>query len=170
MNNSTPASPDRDAWNTPSEWLDLARQVLGGIDFDPYSSDAANAVVQATRHLTAADNALTTPWSGPRVWMNPPYSGASFLLACQRFVAEFRAGHFEEAIVLTNNCTETRGFQLLMREAGAVCFPNKRIIFWAADGKRTGGNTRAQAFHYIGPHAEKFAEVFRPCGTVLGRL
>jgi ParB family chromosome partitioning protein len=167
----TPGSEarDSDSWNTPARYLDAARGVLGGIDLDPYSSVAANERVGARIFFTAQRPAPAGPkW--PEVsscWMNPPYSGALVLEACQQFVAAFHSGRFQAGIVLVNNATETRFFQLLLGTATAVCFTNHRIGFENIDGKRVSGNTRGQAFLYFGPDATRFARVFADFGTVL---
>ena len=50
-------------WYSPAEIVTAARDVLGGIDLDPASCDVANAVVQASRIFTVADNGLEQPWS-----------------------------------------------------------------------------------------------------------
>ncbi len=61
-------------WYTPDEFLDLARQVMGGIDLDPASSEIAQQRVDAKIYFTQDDDGLNKDWSG-RVWMNPPYEG-----------------------------------------------------------------------------------------------
>ena len=46
--------PDRDSndWHTPTRYIEAARQVLGRIDLDPFSSEIANQTVRADRFLT----------------------------------------------------------------------------------------------------------------------
>lgn len=61
-------------WYTPPKFIELARQVMGGIDLDPATSEVANRVVQAPKIFTAEDDGRAQQWSG-RVWMNPPVCG-----------------------------------------------------------------------------------------------
>lgn len=48
-------------WNTPPEYLAIVHSLLGGIDLDPASCDAANRVVRARTYYTKEDNGLTRP-------------------------------------------------------------------------------------------------------------
>lgn len=163
-----PGRRDSDSWFTPSQYLEAARLVLGRIDLDPFSSETANRVVKARAYFTEADDAFKQTWNACTVWMNPPY-GKLCRTAVEKFVNEFKSGHFKAGIVLVNNATETRFFQLLIETANAVCFTNHRISFYNADGKRISGNTRGQAFFYCAkrPNTVLFKQSFNSFGKVL---
>lgn len=169
---------DSDSWFTPAQYIDAARQALGGaINLDPFSSAAANEVIKADRWFTEEDNAFEQDWrlpSGdtPRTcFMNPPYSGALCAKAMTRFMDEFAREAFDEGIILVNNSTETKWFQRALGQAAAVCFTNHRIAFWNTDGKAVSGNTRGQAFLYFSrqPDADRFEAAFGHLGAIMWR-
>lgn len=60
-----------DSHYTPKIYLDAVREVLGGVDLDPASSETANETVQATNYFTEEQNGLAQRWSG-NVFCNPP--------------------------------------------------------------------------------------------------
>lgn len=160
---------DSDSWFTPAIYVEAVRMVLGRIDLDPFSSDAANLTVGAATHYTEQDDAFKRSWLAHTVFMNPPF-GRPFRRAVEKFVEEYRRGSFQAGIVLVNNCTETRAFQLLLNVSRAVCFTDHRISFANVDGKSVSGNTRGQAFLYVSrkPGAASFRQVFGQFGKVLG--
>lgn len=157
---------DSDSWFTPCAYLVAARAALGRIDLDPFSSETANLTVGAKRYYTEADDAFTKSWLATSVFMNPPY-GKLCRPSVEKFVDEFLSGHFTSGIVLVNNATETRFFQLLLQTAAAVVFTNHRISFTNADGKHISGNTRGQAFFYFGTRVTAFAAAFSQFGKVI---
>jgi hypothetical protein len=166
---------DSDAWFTPPKYIEAARAVLGGIGFDPYSSDDAQQIVRADAYCTLDNPNPTRGVSWPKVascWMNPPYSGAPALDAATRFLEAFDYERFERGIVLVNNATETRMFRALVARAEAVCFTDHRIQFYNTDGKAERANTRGQAFMYFTHDGrwEAFAERFSEFGTVMRPL
>jgi len=57
-------------WFTPSEYIELARLVLGEIDLDPASHRVAQKIVKAKTFFTPDRDGLTQEWHG-RVWLNP---------------------------------------------------------------------------------------------------
>src|SRR5262249_7627129 len=67
--------PGDTEWSPPPDLLEAAREVMGGIDLDPASSDRqqAQATVKAARYFTVENSGLEQPWLG-RVWLNPPYA------------------------------------------------------------------------------------------------
>lgn len=151
-----------DTWNTPAQILALARRVMGGIDTDPASNEAAQAVVRATTFYTADSNGLAHEWTG-RVWLNPPYSNVTPFVT--KLLGEYDAGRTTAAIVLVNARTGAFWFQELARRAHR-CEIRKRVRFWRSD--RPAGSTGRQdsvAF-YLGPSPRRFILAFRFLGTV----
>lgn len=143
---------DSDSWFTPEDILTRVRYYLDGktgqIDFDPFSSPAANQRVKAVRYFTKDDDAIKTPWPRVRtVFMNPPYGRGLIHGAINAFVAHLDAGGFERGLVLVNNATETSWYYNLRSHPDlvAVCLPFGRIAFENLDGKRVSGNTRGQS-------------------------
>ena len=134
-------------WYTPRIYVEAARTVMGGIDLDPASSDIAQATVKATTYFTAETNSLDKPWHG-RVWMNPPFSMPLIQQFVDKLLAEWRELRVSQAIVLTNNGTETEWFQALLNATAGVCFPSARIKFYSP--VRTSSSPRqGQAIFYL---------------------
>jgi phage N-6-adenine-methyltransferase len=153
-------------WYTPPIYLEAARQVMGGIDCDPASSDFAQRTVQAAAYFTAETNGLGQRW-GKRVWMNPPYSRELIGLFCESLAKKFTDGEVEQACVLVNNATETTWFNTLMRPSSAVCLVKGRIKFLDSQGKPKNTPTQGQAVLYLGSNPHRFTAVFSQFGTVL---
>lgn len=160
---------DSDSWYTPPQYILSAREVLGSIDLDPFSSDAANKIVGATVYYTAERSAFDIDWRARTLWMNPPY-GPLCTRAVEKFTREYALGHFGEAIVLVNNATDTQWFKKLSAPASAWCFTDHRISFLSPDGKLSSVNTRGQVFIYFGVNIDKFHRVFSHHGLVLQRV
>ena len=150
-------------WYSPTDIVDLARSVMGGIGLDPASSKTANSKIRADQIYTADDDGLTHPWHG-RVWMNPPYAKGLIDKFCAKLREEYEARRVCDAIVLVNNATETAWFQDLAEVASAVCFPRGRVVFW---GPVERGSTalQGQAILYLGDQSEDFCSRFSRIGT-----
>jgi phage N-6-adenine-methyltransferase len=147
-------------WYTPAKYLEAAREVMGGIDLDPASHEAAQETVRAERFFTAGDDGLAQDWFG-RVWLNPPYSQPLMANFVRKLVDEVAADRVSQAVMLTHNYTDTAWFHLAQASA-MLCFTRGRISFVGASGPPTQG----QAFFYFGPERERFASAFGAFGFI----
>lgn len=145
-------------WYTPAEYIEAARHVMGGIDLDPASSAAANAVVRAATCYTVNDNGLRQAWAG-RVWLNPPYAVGMCDKFTNKLCYHVDAGHVTQAIVLVNNATETRWFRRLAESAAAIVFTRGRVRFWRESGD-SSTPLQGQAFVYCGALVDRFLAEF----------
>jgi phage N-6-adenine-methyltransferase len=152
-------------WYTPAEFVEAARLVLGEIDLDPASSEAANEIVQAREFFTAEDDGLAQEWRG-RVWMNPPYAAELIGQFTEKLAAAYEGRDVSAAVILVNNATETKWFQRLARIADALCFPERRVRFWNPDGE-SSAPLQGQALIYLGNDADAFAEHFAQFGLIV---
>ena len=150
-------------WYTPRGYIEAARRVMGSIDIDPASTEAANEVVQAKTYYTKETDGLSQIWSG-NVWLNPPYAGDLIVKFISKLEEEL--SRIRQAIVLVNNATETEWFNRLVRMSSEVCFPRGRLKFYNPEGQ-IGAPLQGQALLYIGEGYNKFRkeyEVFGWCG------
>ena len=150
-------------WYTPVEYIEAARTVMGGIDFDPASSAIANEVVQAEVYFTAEDDGLSHEWAG-RVWMNPPYAGELIGKFTSKLCSHFSAGEVTEAIVLVNNATETGWFQEMAAQGPSICFPRGGVKFWHPE--KESAPLQGQAVLYFGNNSLGFFYAFERFGFV----
>jgi len=159
-----------DNWHTPAEWIERFREVLGGIELDPFSSEAANGTVRALRFFTKERPAAQQDWTANTVFMNPPYSLHICFPAISRLVDEFKRGRVGAAIVLVNNMTDTKWFRLLEDAADLSCNITGRISFLTKDNKRISGNTRGQTIFLLAnktsPARSRFKAIMRNYGRV----
>src|SRR5436309_35031 len=108
-------------WFTLPCYIEAAREVLGAIDLDLASCEAANRIAQAKRYFTAADNGYGRKWHG-RIFLNPTYGHcwadgrerkpapgkryASGISAqghwTKRLIEQYQAGNVTAAILLVN--------------------------------------------------------------------
>jgi hypothetical protein len=153
-------------WYTPARHIEIARQVMGGIDCDPATSEIANQTVKAETFFTAADDGLAQTWRG-RVWMNPPYAQPLINNFAEAVSAKFESGEIDQACILVNNATETQWFQRMLSVASAVCFPKSRIKFIDPSGKPSGAPLQGQAIIYMGDNVKAFRAAFKPEGAIL---
>ncbi len=153
-------------WYTPPEFVEAAREVMGGIDTDPASSKVANKTVKADTFYDTKDDGLEQEW-GERVWINPPYSQPQISQFCDTLIEKLGTGEVQEACALVNNATETSFGQTLLQACNAVCFPSGRIKFLDTEGNAKGAPLQGQMVVYFGEDAEKFCSEFAGFGVCL---
>jgi ParB family chromosome partitioning protein len=139
------------------------------IDLDPASSHAAQKVVKAERYYTAEDDGLLQPWEG-RIWLNPTYRQPLIQKFTQVLCEVFDSGKVIQAIVLTNNASETRWFQAIAHRSTAICFPKTRIKFFSPDLVKGRQPLQGQTIFYLSQHhwrATQFDYHFGQFGQVV---
>lgn len=152
-------------WYTPAEYLEAARKVMNGIDLDPASSDLAQKVVQAKEYYTVERCGLNQPWNG-KVWLNPPFSMPLIEQFTDKLLAEWRAGNIDQAIVITNNATDTGWFHSLLSESKLACLTKGRVKFYSPANEGMAPR-QGQAFFYLGDQPEQFVKTFSSFGLVI---
>jgi len=153
-------------WNTPPEYIESARKLMGKIDLDPASNKQAQKNIKAEVYYTKEKNGLTKPWAG-NVWMNPPYSQPLVKDFCNTLVKKYNAGEINQACVLINNATETEFFQNMLKVCTAVCFIKGRVKFIDKNGEATGTPLQGQVIIYFGNESKKFKDLFSKYGEIL---
>lgn len=151
-------------WYTPKVYIEAAREAMGGIDLDPASCLAAQQTVRATHFYTHEDDGLLQPWYG-RIWLNPPYVQPTIEQFIDKLLGEWLSGHVTQAILLTNNSTDTRWFHHAEAMAEVVCFTKGRIAFVHPE-KAEPSPTQGQAFFYFGQEWRRFVRVFSALGFI----
>jgi hypothetical protein len=156
-------------WYTPPQYLDAARTVLGTIDLDPASCEAAQRNVQAKQFFSPEDDGLSKEWKG-NVWLNPPYSTSLVEPFTAKLCEHVQTGDVPEAILLVNNASETKWLQAALALCSAVCLPAARIKFIDDKGEVAGSPLQGQAFLYFGLNHAKFFNTFAAFGICLLRV
>tara|TARA_Y100000310_G_scaffold255960_1_gene263618 strand:+ start:2297 stop:3160 length:864 start_codon:yes stop_codon:yes gene_type:complete len=149
---------------TPEKYIESARAVMGSIDVDPASNDLANETVRATKYYTKEDDGLSKPWVG-NVFLNPPYSQPEIKQFIDKLIDEAEQGNVSQAILLTNNNTDTTWFHDAAEASTLLCFTKGRINFNKPDGTKSQP-TNGQAFFYFGKDMGRFANYFKQHGSI----
>ena len=149
---------------TPLVYIEAASKVMGSIDLDPASSEFGQERVKALKHYTSSDNALAKEWRG-KIWMNPPYSQPLIYDFIKKAVDEYKKENIQEAIILTNNYTDTQWFHLAESVSLLLCFTKGRIKFEKQDGSIAAA-MNGQTFFYWGREGGRFKEVFGKFGFI----
>ncbi len=152
-------------WFTPTEIVSAARDVLGGIDLDPSSCEAANATVQATTYYTVEDDGLTKSWRGT-VFLNPPYGGHADAFVAKLMDAYTRGDVPAAIVVLSLHTVSNRWFAPLWNHPVAFI---GRLPFDSPDGP-SSSPPNGTVIVGVGVDVGRFAEGFRQFGPVVRRI
>ena len=155
-------------WDTPPEFIQSARIVMGNIDVDPASNKEANETIQADRFYTVEDSGLDKKWDG-NIWINPPYAQPLIVDFSKILVEKYESREIKQACVLVNNATETIWFQEMLKICKCVCFPKGRIKFIDKQGNPSGAPLQGQAILYFGKNEDLFSQEFSKYGLILWR-
>jgi phage N-6-adenine-methyltransferase len=153
-------------WYSPREIVEAARRVLGEIDLDPASCVEANKTVRAARFYDEETDGLTQEWHG-RAFINPPYCGLAKEFVRKMF-EEYRAGRLRAAVMLINGNSFEAGWWQPLFDC-VLCFVRGRIPFSSPTTEKAAP-THGSAVAYLGPHEDRFIEVFSQFGPVVKRV
>lgn len=151
-------------WFTPIQYIESARKVMGGIDIDPASSKFGQSRIKAKLFYTATNSGLNYEWQG-RMWLNPPYSQPLQSRFIDKAITEYKRGNLTEAIILTNNYTDTAWFHGAEKVAVLLCFTKGRIRF-EKENCELATPTQGSVFFYIGKNKDTFIKEFKQYGFI----
>lgn len=152
-------------WYTPKEYIEACRQAMGSIDTDPASNKAAQKTVKADTFHTAQDSGLDYPWHG-NVFLNPPFKMPLVAQFVAQLIDELAQANASQAILLTNNNTDTNWWQSAAQEASSICFTNGRVSFYN-DAGEWSSPTNGQTFMYFGRRIKTFVKLFSDFGICM---
>ena len=149
---------------TPIEIVAAARETMGIIELDPFSSAEANKRVGAIRYFTPKEDGFKQPWITPAFWMNHPFGRATNEPCIAKAVAEFSSGNAIQGCCITFAATSERWFQPLLRFP--QCFLSPRTNYFLPDGTKKVGVTKGSVVTYFGNDPDAFHRAFRHLGVV----
>jgi len=176
-------------WYTPPELIERARNVMGGIDLDPASSDVAQRWIQAGTYyqfdlsafdfdkprandaelkrdlsrFSQAQFAAQPQWAG-RVWLNPPFDDTPTWV--DRLDSEYIHGDVTAAVLLVNSAPGYIWWENLWRRR-PVCMLRERVCFYQADGTSDGPSKKGTTIAYYGENVQSFIAQFGALGRII---
>lgn len=154
-------------WYTPAKYIEAARTAMGAIDLDPASNPTAQKTVKAALFYPSQDDGLSHDWNG-RVFLNPPYKMPLVEQFCFRLCDNLGPKAISQAVLLTNDNTDTKWWQRAASAASVICFHAGRISFYN-DAGEWSSPTNGQTIFYFGSRAATFCRAFSEFGLCLTR-
>ena len=162
-------SSESNEYYTPVKYIEAARELMGGIDVDPASCEAAQRTIKADSYYTEDDDGLSKGWSG-RVWLNPPYgkigNESSQGYWGQQLLSRFKTGEVSEGVLLVRAGVGYEWFEKLW-DVLPVCFVRERLSFIREDGNDDGQSKQGTALFYIGNNVKGFIDIFHKFGRII---
>lgn len=172
------ASSERDDWQTPTEVIDVVREI-GSIHLDPCASKepgdwfATGNIngVEASDDCPGVVDGLEADWrflsAGGLTYCNPPYGGRRKVIDAwiAKCVKEARQGC--EVVLLVPAATGSQWFCRIWDTAIGVCFVEGRLRFRISGQAETGCATFWSALCYWGADPERFEAATRNLGRTV---
>lgn len=164
-------------WLTPPYLLDIVRR-LGPIALDPCANPQSFVNAWWSFYGPGHIDGLKQSWVVPEntvCFVNPPYGRSLNLWANKMAIEGERCGaaNCHEVVLIPARVGTGYWEQFVWPFVDAVCFWHggiefpSRICFYELDGRPAkAGSTFDAAILYYGAQREKFAEVFKPYGTI----
>lgn len=152
-------------WYTPKEYIDASREAMGSIDVDPASNKTAQKIVKADAYYTKATNGLDKKWTG-NVFLNPPFKADLIKAFVSKLIASYVSRETTQAILLTNNNTDTEWWHDAAAVASSILFTKGRIKFYNPAGE-PASPTNGHTLLYLGNRVREFREAMSQFGLVL---
>lgn len=159
-------------WYTKPKYIEAAREVMGSIELDPASCEAANQIVKAERYFTKEQNGLLQEWNARSLWLNPPYARTEHYqsgigLFINKCLKAYQDGNVLQAIILATTEVNAKWFAPLWQHP--ICFPDHRVKFIAPEPDPRGKYQHmfGTCFAYLGTNEERFIKIFSQFGHVV---
>ena len=159
-------SIDSDERYSPNWLIQLAIEVMGGIDLDPCADPLRR--VPASNHFTKEQNGLDQHWAG-RLWFNPPFSQSAIWV--RQLGLYCLTGDVSQAMVLLPmRALTNKACRPFMRgiATGLVVIDREVELDHPEPGRSTKYKTLksgAFALLYFGDRTSKFLDLAEPYGT-----
>jgi len=167
--NATVYSHNSLEYYTPEQYIEVARSVMGCIDTDPATCEAAQKWIKAKTFYTEMDDGLSKNWYG-NVWLNPPYSKTNGQsnqeIWALKLLDEYKKGNVTSGILLVKAALGYNWFEKLW-DVLPVCFARERLSFILSNGSNEGQSKQATAFFYIGKEVDTFKNQFSKFGRII---
>lgn len=157
-------------WNTPPEYIEIVKNVLGNIELDPCSNDFS--MVMADSSYNENIDGLKQNWSWAKtIFVNPPYGRnpqnkttiKSWILKC---IETYKNGN-SEIIALIPVATNTKHWYEIFYTASAICFiKTPRVKFYLQGQLVKKGAPMGCAFIYWGFRPDRFRDSFSNLGKI----